>query len=120
MQITRVFSNAPRSARLVRAFIRGTLGDTPQTDAVVLLASELAANAIEYSQGDFEVGIRIHPDGAVRVAVNDSSEHTPTLRETPAPYAMKGRGLHIVEAMSTEWGVESTARGKTVWFRLSP
>jgi anti-sigma regulatory factor (Ser/Thr protein kinase) len=120
MQVTRVFANAPLSAQLVRRFVRGTLGDTPHTDTAVLLASELAANAIEYSHGDFEVGIRSRPDGTVRVSVSDNSDDPPSLGKTPAPYARRGRGLHIVEALSAEWGVESTSRGNTVWFAVSP
>ncbi len=119
MQVTRFFANDPRSARLVRGFIRGTLGATPRTDAAVLLASELAANAIQHSQGDFEVGIRSGCDGTVRVSVSDTSEQAPRLEEPPAPYAGRGRGLQIVEAMAQEWGVESTSRGKTVWFEVS-
>ncbi len=120
MQVTRVFANNPRSAHFVREFVRGTLGDTPQTDAAVLLASELAANAIQHSQGDFEVGIHSGSDGTLRVSVSDRSEQAPRLGEPPSPYAGRGRGLHIVEAMSQEWGVESTSRGKTVWFAVSP
>jgi hypothetical protein len=51
--------------------------------------------------------------GHLRIQVSDASTHLPALA-APVPDAEHGRGLQIVEALSTSWG--TTARnglGKT-------
>jgi sigma-B regulation protein RsbU (phosphoserine phosphatase) len=83
---------------------------------VVLLASELATNAIFHGVSPVTVIARY--DGAVvRVEVGDGS------RELPAPRDARdsdegGRGMHLVEALSSGWGSLPTREGKRVWFEV--
>ncbi|MCU1432355.1 MAG: ATP-binding region ATPase domain protein [Actinotalea sp.] len=103
---------------VVRAAATG--GVTGMANQVVeLLASELLANAVLHGPDGSAIGIQVRTtDEAVRVSVSDGGGEAPVVlhREPSAP---SGRGMAIVEAMSTRWGVEEHADGsKTVWFEL--
>ena len=103
---------------VVRAAAEG--GVTGMANQVVeLLSSELLANAVLHGPSGAAIGIQVrHTPTAVRVSVSDSGVSSPVVlhREPSAP---SGRGMAIVEAMSTRWGVEDHADGgKTVWFEL--
>ena len=52
-------------------------------------------------------------DGGSSVVVDLSSI-------TVDPLAVHGRGLQLVDALSTRWGSELDAVGMTVWFVLEP
>lgn len=86
---------------------------------VELLASELLANAVVHGGESSPIGVQVrHTATTVRVSVSDGGTTSPVVlrREPSAP---SGRGMAIVEAMSTRWGVdEHAAGGKTVWFEL--
>lgn len=52
-------------------------------------------------------------------AVTDASEQGPTVRE-PDYFAESGRGLHLIEALSDQWGWTPLATGgKVVWATLA-
>ncbi|MFZ0251883.1 MAG: SpoIIE family protein phosphatase [Acidimicrobiales bacterium] len=119
---TRRFAAASTSVGQARRFLLGQLpraaargGDA---DALVLMLSELATNAVQHAATDFEVTVHVAPDGRrVRVEVSDEAPGFPTpLNDvTDAPH---GRGLHIVRALADAWGVDMRRDqpGKTVWF----
>ncbi len=54
----------------------------------------------------------------MRVEVADHDPALPVQQHPPAE-AVTGRGLLIVDALATRWGVEPAADGKTVWFELA-
>jgi hypothetical protein len=57
----------------------------------------------------------------VRLSVHDFSTAEPVLRFTPDVLAPSGgRGLRLVADITSEWGVEATGAGKTVWAELRP
>jgi anti-sigma regulatory factor (Ser/Thr protein kinase) len=104
--------NIPRA----RHFIDDALPDTCWADDVTLLVSELASNAVRHAQAPFTVSVGC--DGEiVRVEVADDSPQMPVPR-VPTFDAVTGRGLMIVEALATSWGVEPSGSGKTVWFEI--
>jgi PAS domain S-box-containing protein len=91
-----------------------------EADALVLMLSELATNAVQHAATDFEVGVRVTPDGRrVRVEVTDAATGFPTPQDQAAD-APHGRGLHIVRTLADAWGIEMRRDqpGKTVWFSL--
>ena len=96
---------------------RGVLGMANQV--VELLSSELLANAVLHGPQDGEITVEVvHGDGTVRVSVGDGGPRSPVVLHRE-PAAANGRGMAIVEAMSTRWGVvEGDDGGKTVWFEL--
>jgi len=87
----------------------------------VLLTSELVTNAIRHEADDNETVLLIitWADGQMRVEVHDTSRFEPLLVDAP-PDAEAGRGLMLVESLSTEWGFRKTAMGKAVYFTLTP
>lgn len=81
------------------------------------MVSELATNAVRYTDGSFNVCIEQYQD-TVRVEVSDGTSAMPVL-QTPGPAEIGGRGLLIVQRLSDDWGVaDSGPGGKTVWFTI--
>lgn len=89
--------------------------DTRIEDARLVL-SELVANAVIHARSPMSVSIRSERH-TVRLAVHDDSPIEPTPRPVD-PSALSGRGLQIVGALSSSWGVDATPVGKTVWAEL--
>ncbi len=114
-----------------RAFVAQTAADCPAAGEVVLMADEIAANAVLYSHsrepgGVFTVRVEVCAGEWVRVEVADEgSPLPPRLRDSSAGREGAdgegadggGRGLRIVEALAGAWGVTGDANGRTVWFR---
>ncbi|WP_123389986.1 SpoIIE family protein phosphatase [Nocardioides aurantiacus] len=99
-----------------RGFGRRTLvrwGLLHLDDVVSLLITELVTNALVHTEGPARLELRRH-EGAVRVMVTDSLSKVPRPRAVDSD-ATGGRGLLVVGALSTEWGVEPRGEGKTVW-----
>jgi len=112
----------PASACSVGQARRFLLGLLPEgcggTDALVLMLSELATNAVRHAVTSYDVSVRFAGDPwRVRVEVSDGGGGYPT-RHEPVADAAHGRGLHIVGTLSDAWGVElrRDSAGKTVWF----
>lgn len=78
-----------------------------------LVATELTTNAIVHAGAPETVTIRYLGD-VVRVEVTDASTRPIRTKDTDAR-AENGRGLHIVDALATAWGVQSEAGAKRVW-----
>jgi hypothetical protein len=103
----------------VRREVARYLGDCPVTDDAVLVAAELATNAIlrSRSRGEsFTIRVDLHCHH-VRVECHDSGGPWRSRRQDDRP-----RGLCIVEALTgpDSWGVETTGGGnRIVWARLT-
>jgi hypothetical protein len=118
----RRFDDDVRDLPGARAFVRGTLGSwgchALATEAS-LVVTELATNAVLHARTAFHVSLGRRPSGqGIRIAVHDGSEEAPAIRHY-APGAATGRGLHLIRALSSAWGVERFAGGKSVWVELS-
>jgi two-component sensor histidine kinase len=83
-----------------------------------LLASELVTNAVTHGRGDVRVVMEYDADG-LAVTVSDDEPAVPEVADG-ASSTVGGRGLRLVEVLSSAWGVEPDrrGRGKGVWFRL--
>ncbi|WP_225755067.1 ATP-binding protein [Actinotalea sp. Marseille-Q4924] len=99
------------------AATRGAVGMTNQV--LELLSSELLANAVLHGPSETGIGLQVVvTEEVARVSVSDGAESSPVVMRTD-PAALSGRGMAIVEAMSSRWGVEiHEDGGKTVWFEL--
>lgn len=109
----------PTSAAEARRFVGRALEDAaePARDVGVLLASELVTNALLYAQGRITVRV-LETDEAFRVVVGDGSDRQLRPRQA-GPEATSGRGLTLVEQLSTAWGVVHIEDdGKEVWFEV--
>ncbi|MCA1832166.1 MAG: MEDS domain-containing protein [Actinobacteria bacterium] len=115
--MTRTFACNARSAREARRFTRHVLeelGHGSVIEDVVLVAGELAANAVLHARSAFTLDIR--SDGAtIRLAVRDRSTSPPELAPVSKELSSSGRGLRLIQAVSSRWGYESNGQGKTVW-----
>jgi serine/threonine-protein kinase RsbW len=112
------FLAEPGSVANVRRFVSESLGDSnlDLRDEILLVVSELASNALRHAEGrSYAVGVQ-QIRGGVRVTVTDRGGGLPAPRE-PETADLAGRGLRIVDAFSTSWGVHriSGGRGKSVW-----
>ena len=115
-----VLSDEPDGARRARAFARRRLSVAAAllTD-VELAVSELVSNAMLHGAPPVEVRVLPLGDGA-RVEVADQSQRR-LVMPVPSSDAMTGRGLALVAALSSRWGVEPVqGGGKVVWAELSP
>ena len=83
-------------------------------DAAVLVAGELLANARQH--GLAPVAVCVSGDGEnLRIEVRDGSSRVP-VRAARSMSNMTGRGLALVEALASRWGVvRGPEAGKTVW-----
>lgn len=87
-------------------------------DDAQLGTSELVANAIRHAGTDLVLTIRV--DGVVTIAIQDGEPELrrPVIADSDF-LAENGRGLHIVAAISHDWGITTAANGKVVWFNLA-
>lgn len=113
----------PASVGAARRFVRQTLESWHLDDVLesaVLLTSELATNAVLHARSGFAVLVE-RLDDQIRVEVLDSSPVPPRRRHN-ASTAATGRGVGLVESLSTAWGVTPLGHldgfAKGVWFTL--
>ncbi|MGW4203275.1 SpoIIE family protein phosphatase [Streptomyces sp. NPDC004726] len=83
-------------------------------DVALLIVSELVTNAIAHTQGQVRLDLTL-TQNRLRIAVNDSSPRSPVRPRAQDLDATGGRGLLIVEALSTGFGSLPFAGGKQVW-----
>jgi len=114
---------SPQAARslLGRACLNWELPQKCET--AQLIVSELAANAVRHARTNFDV-ITAYNGRYLRIAVQDGSTALPRPVELPPGggsivVAGSGRGLRIVQALSTHWGATRTPGGKIVWALIS-
>ena len=126
------FSATRRGARLARLLALHQFdawgipyGSEPSDNAAAIVA-ELAANAVLHGRvpgRDFELVLSLPEFGTVLIEVTDTrSEAVPPgfAPQVPGPDEESGRGLLLVAALASAWGVRErtpAAPGKTVWAR---
>jgi anti-sigma regulatory factor (Ser/Thr protein kinase) len=82
-------------------------------EPTLLVVTELVSNAAEHGSGPAWLGIE-RRGGSVHVAVHDGAAQPP--RRLPAdPTRLRGRGLSLVDAVSSRWGWTDDPPGKVVW-----
>jgi anti-sigma regulatory factor (Ser/Thr protein kinase) len=111
------FEASPICASQARKFVTHHLVDHRLlylVDAVRLVVSELATNALVHAHTAF--GVTLAASGQiVLLTVRDDSPALPT-RRAPQAIDTSGRGLEIVDIVSLDWGVsEDRAGAKEVW-----
>ena len=111
------FEASPVSASRARAFVTRHLVHHRLlylVDAVRLVASELATNSLVHAQTAFSLTLSA-TDDTVLLTVRDNSSAFPRRRRARATDAT-GRGLEIVDIVSSKWGFDEDGDGsKAVW-----
>jgi DNA-binding NarL/FixJ family response regulator len=109
------------SVRLARRFVAEKLDEWELdeiSDDALLVASELAANAITHAESDCRIRLSLKPT-SFRIDVFDTGEGTPEPQPRSATLE-HGRGLHLVAAITSAWGLEVVPGfGKLVWAELA-
>jgi anti-sigma regulatory factor (Ser/Thr protein kinase) len=85
-----------------------------------LLASELVTNSLGHADLSADSSLRIAVQlnrGALRVEVRDPGSNGSVAPRKPNHVSGGGFGLHLVELLSTRWGVNRTG-GTHVWFEM--
>jgi anti-sigma regulatory factor (Ser/Thr protein kinase) len=110
------------SVAAARWFISGTLETWGYEDlewAFAQIVGELATNAVLHARTSYTVTLSPVP-GRVRLVVRDGSPR-PVRPRAYQMDATTGRGLRIVERLSTAWGTHPYANGgKSVWVEIDP
>jgi anti-sigma regulatory factor (Ser/Thr protein kinase) len=110
-----------QSARAARLFIKERLnawGREDLTEAAELLTNELVTNSILHAGTDIVVEASHEPE-VVRIEVSDF-EGSAVARRRGALDDERGRGLELVDALASSWGVVRSPGRKTVWFEIGP
>jgi transcriptional regulator with XRE-family HTH domain len=102
-----------------RAFLRRMLAGCPLADELVLICSELAANAIEHSAsarpgGHFTVHAEVRDGDYAWVEVEDLGGRW----ERTEPSDARGRGLVVVDELAAYWDIRGDDTGRVVCARL--
>ncbi|MFH8345000.1 ATP-binding protein [Streptomyces sp. NPDC018045] len=113
---------APRIARTITGELLALLGVAELADDVRVLVSELVTNVHLHTEtAVVRLDVAVHP-ASVRVAVWDDAPRSRLLSLPALVDDGSGRGLLLVEALASRWGIyrpnaEHRVR-KGVWFAL--
>jgi len=133
---TRLLRSTPRGARLARLLaarqlaVWGWPDGHEVAETAVSLVAELAANAVTHGRvpgRDFQLRLTVGPGllrpDTLRIEVADAhggrrpDPAAPV--PVPGPDAESGRGLVLVDALASRWGVvDRLYCGKTVWAEI--
>ena len=116
-QWRRIFPGEGRQLGVLRRWLASLLPDGHALDDLVLVATELASNAICHTAsgqgGRFAVEVTLCRS-VVRIGVtDDGGTGRPRVIEDPA--SERGRGLLLVRALSVRTGMCRTGPGRLVW-----
>ena len=101
----------PVARRFAKVVLAGLADDI--VGDVELVVAELVTNAALHGQPPVVMGLAASGD-RVRLEVEDSGRALP-MEVVQRHDAMTGRGLSIVAALTSSWGVEARRSGKVVW-----
>ncbi|MET7292134.1 ATP-binding protein [Streptomyces griseoloalbus] len=105
----------PEARRAVRDHMGGPCPE------LQLCVSELLANVIRHVGEGAPVTLRLARavGGGTRLEVTDPDSHTWLMLRHPGTEDETGRGLLLLDAVTTRWGVRQDAHGKTVWCEVA-
>ena len=109
------------SPRIARAFVASWLdawGFEELEERALLATSEMVSNAVNHAGPPVELEVDVR-QRRLRIAVSDPEPTAP--RRVEGPLGGSGRGLHILDRITDDWGVDHhRGNGKTVWCLLDP
>jgi anti-sigma regulatory factor (Ser/Thr protein kinase) len=119
----RRFARRPEEVAAARRFVLGALTRGSEArETARLLVSEAVTSAIDQSapadgSGTLEVGYAVL-GRRLRVEVSDDGGPARLRQRIHAARSAGGRGLELVRALASRWGVRESAAGRTIWFEV--
>jgi anti-anti-sigma regulatory factor len=83
-----------------------------------IVLTEMVNNVVAHARTPMSVMLARHGD-TMTVAVRDRSRTAPRFGGLPAPTSYGGRGLVLIDSVSSRWGTLELGDGKVVWARLA-
>lgn len=117
---SRRFPPVLQTAREARRFVSDTLRTwrcDELVDSVCLLVSELVTNSVIHAHSDVDLVLNLHRE-MLRVEVIDAADEG-VHRRAASDDDQSGRGMALIEAIASSWGIDSLLEGKSVWFEMS-
>jgi anti-sigma regulatory factor (Ser/Thr protein kinase) len=118
-QTGRTFESTSRAPAEARRFVgeclsaRGLAGLSERT---LLAVSELMTNAVTHGRGRIGVTLKASGD-RLHVAVADEGHSTPVMQKPdPEHQTAGGWGLHLVDTLADDWGINTQDHQTVVWF----
>jgi anti-sigma regulatory factor (Ser/Thr protein kinase) len=112
-----VHDPVPAAPARIRRTLRTTFAQwglsLDTTENALLVVEEMVANAVDHARTPFRLTVD-HTGAALHVTVWDGDPGTLHLRPF-STRAARGRGLQMIDALTSRWGWDRTAGGKTVW-----
>ena len=112
---------SPQTGSVARGALRQLLEsariDEETRETAVLLATELVTNAVEHGRGTAYLDAAVQ-EQAIRLEVSDSSTVLPRPNTAVGDLDERGRGLMLIDALASRWGISPRPDGKTVWCEL--
>ncbi|MDN5382495.1 ATP-binding protein [Streptomyces sp. LB8] len=112
----------PKSAHKARRLVEEAMclwGMSDLAPVGEIIVSELATNTINHSKCRLlHVKISRLSQDTVRISVSDGNRWSAPVLRKAHPQDENGRGLHLVDLLSTKWGYDQKHWGKVVWAEL--
>ena len=120
--VRRRFARRPEEVAAARRFVRGGLARGSEAwETAQLLVSETVTSSLDQTpdrgSGTLEVGYALVGQ-RLRVEVSDDGGPARLRRRIHAVRSAGGRGLELVRALASRWGVRESAAGRTIWFEV--
>ena len=121
-----VHEPVPTSPAQIRRGLRAVLAQwgvpAEVAEKALMVVEELVANAVDHARTPFRLTVDHVPGDHVlegqgpslRIVVRDQCARPLHVRPFSA-HASRGRGLHLIDALTSRWGCDQTAAGKAVW-----
>jgi hypothetical protein len=121
--IRRRFARRPEEVAAARRFVCGGLArGSDAWETAQLLVSETVTSSLDQAtsaagSGTLEVGYAL-VGRRLRVEVSDDGGPARLRRRIHAVGRASGRGLELVRALASRWGVRESSTGRTIWFEV--
>jgi hypothetical protein len=113
-RLTEWMAGGPETVSTARAMVRAACLRWEQlaiSETAELIMSELASNAVRHAGGIIEISVSVRQH-YLHLAVRDRSYEKARIGRAD------GRGLLLVDAMTTSWGSTELPDGKVIWATL--
>lgn len=108
-----VAASPARVRRRLRAALAQWELPADVADNALMVVEELVANVVDHAGTPFRLTVH-HTGPSLRISVRDGCPGSLAARPFDA-HAPRGRGLQMIDSLTSRWGCRRTAGGKTVW-----